>query len=766
MNRRLLMRNLLVLLAVAFMATSCFQTSDPDPKEKGTPPPTATDVVNAPGDVDGWADGCMLDSDCAEMAMGPCQTAVCDNGECVAQDKQPGASCQSDEAKNAGEQSWCQAGEAGIECVVGPAADGTPCGDFYSACSGVGTCQAGACADPCDDGNLCTDGKCTETGCVFTDNTDPCDDENDCTEDDTCTDGACVGTKSCDCSEDKDCDHLNDGDECTGYAYCMADGTCGIKGQIKCKATGLEPCFQNVCNPINGECEEVTGEDGLECADGNECTDGDFCVAGECTGYDDIICEWMCGDSLDDDDDTLFDCDDNDCWGVDDCPTPECEDGVCTALADETCVTCPQDCGECPPECGDGDLDADTGEECDDGAKEPGDGCDENCFVEPAPAAEGDIIITEIMPDPAVIDDKFGEWFEVLNTTAADIDINAWFIQDAQADPQDKHRVFTLGGTVVPANSYFVLAVTAAETNGGIAAGYVYEYSAFKLSNSDDEIYLVSGESTVDMVAYDGAFPGGVGTSMSLSPTKLTAADNDLAMNWCDGVGDYDTDNAGTPGVVNPECPFCGDAICNADENCDTCDDCACAANQDCVTGQCVDKKVDGETCGAPAECASGICVDTVCCNAACDGICEACNLADTMGVCTPTAADDDPADDCAACKVCDGAGACKNVLVEEDIMDDCTPAAEMTCGLNGNCDGTGACAFWDAQTVAEAAKCLADSFFHAVDFCDGMGDITDAGSIDCCPYKCDAAGCLTACQTNDDCCAGFTCGLDSLCAQ
>jgi len=762
------MRKLLVLLAVAVLAVSCFQTSDPDPKEKGTPLPTATDTVSAPADVEGWADGCMVDTDCAEMAVGPCQEAACEQGECVAVDKLPGANCETDAALGDCEKSWCQGGEAGMECVVAPAADGTPCGDFFAMCNGVGACLAGSCVDPCDDGNLCTDGKCTETGCVFTDNTAPCDDEDVCTENDTCTGGACVGTPidDCECSEDIHCDHLNDGDPCTGYAYCTADNNCEIKGEVKCKATGQEPCFVNVCNPDDGECVEDAAEDGIDCTDGNDCTDADFCVAGECTGYAEVTCEWDCGDDVDEDDDGYTDCDDKECWGVGECPTPECGDSECTELADEDCVTCEADCGPCPPECGDGNLDADDGEQCDDGAKEPGDGCDENCKVEPVAAAEGAIIITEVMADPAVLEDSAAEWVELYNTTEAEIDINAWQLKD---EGQDEITIFTLGGTIVPAKGYIVLAPTGLDTNGGITAGFVYDYANFKLSNTDDEIIITTGLTEVDKLVYDNSFPGDTGISMSLSLSKLTGAENDLALNWCDGAGDYDTDNAGTPGAANLECPFCGDDVCNGEEDCDTCADCACEATQDCVTGTCVDKKTNGTDCGDNLECASGFCIDMVCCDVLCDGLCEACDVVDNVGTCSPTAADQDGADDCGTCQVCDGMGACKNVDAGLDPLDDCTASAEATCGFDGTCDGSGACANWNDQTVAEAAKCTDDdSVFHDIDFCDGLGDFTDAGDVSCEPYKCDVAApaCFATCQTDAECFAGYTCDGNNECTQ
>jgi hypothetical protein len=42
----------------------------------------------------------------------------------------------------------------------------------------------------------------------------------------------------------------------------------------------------------------------------------------------------------------------------------------------------------------------------------------------------GDIIITEIMQNPSAVNDSEGEWFEVYNTTGADINLDGWEIRD------------------------------------------------------------------------------------------------------------------------------------------------------------------------------------------------------------------------------------------------------------------------------------------------------------------------------------------------
>ena len=58
--------------------------------------------------------------------------------------------------------------------------------------------------------------------------------------------------------------------------------------------------------------------------------------------------------------------------------------------------------------------------------------------------------------------------------------------------------------------------------------------------------------------------------------------------------------------------------------------------------------KAEGTTCGAANECASGNCVDGVCCESACAGECETCNLPNTLGKCMPVPDGEDPQNECA----------------------------------------------------------------------------------------------------------------------
>jgi hypothetical protein len=92
------------------------------------------------------------------------------------------------------------------------------------------------------------------------------------------------------------------------------------------------------------------------------------------------------------------------------------------------------------------------------------------------------------------------------------------------------------------------------------------------------------------------------------------------------------------PALVDPEDDCPGTTVCDG-------------------AGAC--KKPSGEACLVAAECANGTCVDGFCCAAACAGLCRACNLPGTEGVCELIPKGQDPKDECWGASTCDGLGEC-----------------------------------------------------------------------------------------------------------
>jgi hypothetical protein len=146
-----------------------------------------------------------------------------------------------------------------------------------------------------------------------------------------------------------------------------------------------------------------------------------------------------------------------------------------------------------------------------------------------------------------------------------------------------------------------------------------------------------------------------------------------------------------------------------------------------------------GTPCTTGGQCQSGHCVDGVCCITACGGPCVACNLLGSKGTCAPVPAGSDPGNDC----------------IQDPIN---------TCGLDGTCDGSGACRNYPVGTVC-GTSCTGPETLQSM-VCDGAGTCGAGAQISCVPYKCDptAAACYTSC-TSDAQCSRYVCDIvNSIC--
>jgi hypothetical protein len=152
-------------------------------------------------------------------------------------------------------------------------------------------------------------------------------------------------------------------------------------------------------------------------------------------------------------------------------------------------------------------------------------------------------------------------------------------------------------------------------------------------------------------------------------------------------------------------------------------------------------KLADGARCTRSAQCRNSFCVAGICCESACDGLCESCSGTDTgaaSGRCLPVKAGTDPASECAA-----------------------QPAA--TCGTDGSCDGQRACRNHVRNTVCAAATCSADGTTAiAQRLCDGSGTCFQAIERTCgFGEVCQGTACVSTCGlTGQACCPGDSCKI------
>jgi MYXO-CTERM domain-containing protein len=140
-----------------------------------------------------------------------------------------------------------------------------------------------------------------------------------------------------------------------------------------------------------------------------------------------------------------------------------------------------------------------------------------------------------------------------------------------------------------------------------------------------------------------------------------------------------------------------------------------------------------GASCKTDAECDTGHCADGVCCNRACAGTCEACDVPGTAGTCTPIS------------------GAPKHGTCPKGGTDAC---AQAICDgkVGASCKG-----YVGAEVSCRDAGCASGNDVAAAK-CNGSGACPAAVTHKCSPYACGAAACKDACRVDDECDTGFHC--------
>jgi hypothetical protein len=178
----------------------------------------------------------------------------------------------------------------------------------------------------------------------------------------------------------------------------------------------------------------------------------------------------------------------------------------------------------------------------------------------------------------------------------------------------------------------------------------------------------------------------------------------------------------------------CDPFICGANGVCQT----VCSKNEECTTpNTCIatscGKKPLGGACTAADECLSGLCEQGTCCKTECKGVCRSCGLAGTQGICSLVATGQDP-------------------------LGQCADSGAETCGLDGTCDGTGACRKFIAGTSCAPSMCMAANE-RGISRCDGAGVCNPGVVRPCSPFMCGGTGtCATGCTTAADCSTDYSC--------
>jgi len=170
------------------------------------------------------------------------------------------------------------------------------------------------------------------------------------------------------------------------------------------------------------------------------------------------------------------------------------------------------------------------------------------------PIAYGDLLITEIMFNPAALDDAQGEWFELFNNSAYTQNLNGLVIR--RGSNNALHVISS--DLLLAAGEYAVMGRAAAAVD---TVDYVYR-STISLGNSGENLIINTyGTDGTDgdvicSVNYGAAgFPTSVnGKSIQLDPGIKNADEALLGTNWCESTLVYSTGDLGTPGISNTIC--------------------------------------------------------------------------------------------------------------------------------------------------------------------------------------------------------------------
>ncbi|MDB4980834.1 MAG: uncharacterized protein JWM82_1586 [Myxococcales bacterium] len=263
---------------------------------------------------------------------------------------------------------------------------------------------------------------------------------------------------------------------------------------------------------------------------------------------------------------------------------------------------------------------------------------------------------------------------------------------------------------------------------------------------------------------------------------------------FCDttGVCTNDSKATGKPCTAGGQCKssYCIDGFCCGSPCNNTCYSCgnpgaegictaitaglpdhsattACdGATQYCTGGGAcgMDKKANGNTCTVATDCGSGFCVDGLCCNSTCTGVCQACNVAGSLGKCVnvaPGTQDTNSTPACAGEQYCDAAATCQSGLKANGLT--CSDMSQ--CGSKNCVDGV-------CCDSACGDTCYACNLPGTVGTCSGLTPGSTDGVACKAPQYCSLGhACTIGKKANGTTCVGDTeCGsnlcVDGVCCE
>lgn len=161
---------------------------------------------------------------------------------------------------------------------------------------------------------------------------------------------------------------------------------------------------------------------------------------------------------------------------------------------------------------------------------------------------EGDLVITEVMYNPAFCTDANCEWVEIYNASGSDVDLLGLTIVDIGASSGEIED-----SAVLEADEYGVLAAGNAGSWGYTFSPLAYYGSSGPFFSQDegDLVEVANATTTIDIMLYSANGDVNAGASVELDPAILDADLNDDEDDWCVAVTDFGDGDFGSPGAAN-----------------------------------------------------------------------------------------------------------------------------------------------------------------------------------------------------------------------
>jgi hypothetical protein len=164
----------------------------------------------------------------------------------------------------------------------------------------------------------------------------------------------------------------------------------------------------------------------------------------------------------------------------------------------------------------------------------------------------GDLVITEVMVNPAAVADHVGEWIELMVPGERDVDLNGVVVRNERGASGE---ILVEGDAVLAAGG---IAAIARRDEGQFASPEIAPFAYWGqdpgFDDDADLVEIVAVAGTIDATYEFEAVEATEGVAWQLDPASNDAVKNDSATEWCAATTAMDNGDLGTPGALNDPC--------------------------------------------------------------------------------------------------------------------------------------------------------------------------------------------------------------------